>query len=255
MMPIGSSSRTTGRLVITVARSRAYVVRARSLPCGCSYNVASYNGLTVRGSAGGPAPWSLRHARRRVELTLRFHCDEARSGFGASPASDPPAAVLALERFGPERDDLARRRDRQDDVHPAGTGAGLELRDERAPVRGARRSECGGVDHHEARRHVREPAAKADDEGLKAPRELLHHGPALSRLDGTQVVVEQEHLGIVGREEQRRREGGRSHYDHQVSGLEAAGVDDQRAGWLEAPVHGLALGGPQPPVLLAPPRE
>src|SRR5213083_3071961 len=142
MMPIGSSSRTTGRLVITVARSRALRCTSKEPAMRVLIQPSVLQRLNGAGRCGGPAPWSLRHARRRVELTLRLHCDEARSGFGASPASDPPAAVLALERFGPERDDLARRRDRQDDVHPAGTGAGLELRDERAAVRGARRSEC-----------------------------------------------------------------------------------------------------------------
>ena len=33
----------------------------------------------------------------------------------------------------------------------AGTGAGLELREQRAAVPGPRRSECGGIDDDEAR--------------------------------------------------------------------------------------------------------
>src|SRR5438874_8581439 len=137
MMPIGSSSRTTGRLVIR-ARSTLQVARRPSklLAMRVLIQRSVLQRLNGAERCRGPAPSSLRHARGRVELTLRLHRDEARSGFGASPARDPPAAVLALERFGPERDDLARRRDRQDDVHPAGTGAGLELRNERAAVPG-----------------------------------------------------------------------------------------------------------------------
>ena len=107
--------------------------------------------LNGRGGAALGVEWSLRHARRRVHLTLRLDGDEARSGCGPTPAGDLPAAVFALERFGTEGDDLARRRHREDDMLAAGTGAGLELREQRAAVPGPRRSECGGIDDDEAR--------------------------------------------------------------------------------------------------------
>ena len=102
--------------------------------------------LNGRGGAALGVEWSLRHARRRVHLTLRLDGDEARSGCGPTPAGDLPAAVFALERFGTEGDDLARRRHREDDMLAAGTGAGLELREQRAAVPGPRRSGCGGID-------------------------------------------------------------------------------------------------------------
>ena len=68
-------------------------------------------------------------------------------------------------------------------------------------------------------------------------------------------MIEQEHLGLVRRDEQGRREGGRAEDDRHVAGLEAAHGADERSVRLEAPVGRRALGCAQGAMLLAPARK
>src|SRR5437762_2757881 len=94
----------------------------------------------------------------------------------------------------------------------ARAGARLELRQKTVAVARARRRERGGIDHHDAGRHVGEPAAERDDERLKAPGQLLGGGPALGALERGPRLVEAERRPGVPRDEQgggRRRRAAR----------------------------------------------
>src|SRR2546426_6304324 len=119
----------------------------------------------------------------------------------------------------------------------------------------ARRREGGGIDEHQARRHVREPAAEGDDERLEPPGKLLGDGPALGGFDGPEVVIDEEDLGVVRRDEQGGGKRGGADHEGQVARLEAAHGADERAIRFEAPVRGSALRRAQRSMLLAPARE
>src|SRR6266550_84600 len=135
------------------------------------------------------------------------------------------------------------------------SGASLQLAQQRVAVAGARQRQGGGIDDHQARRHVREPAAEGDDQRLEPAGELLAHGSALRPFDGPEVVIHEEDLGVVGRDEQGGGERGGADHDGQVAGLEAAHRADQRAIRFEPPMRRRALRGAQGAVLLAPARE
>src|SRR5207253_2158813 len=137
----------------------------------------------------------LRHVQRRVQLTLRLRRCETGAGLAAAAADDLPAPVLGLQGLGGERDHLARCRAGEDHVDTAGAGAHLQLCEQRLAVARARRREGGGIDDRQARSHIGEPAAEGDDERLEPAGQLLGDGPALGRLDGAQVVLDQQHLG------------------------------------------------------------
>src|SRR2546426_8525413 len=110
MMPIGSSSRTNGRLVIR-ARPTLQVARRPSKEPAMRVLIqrSVLQRLNGRGGAALGGEWALRHARRRVHLTLRLDGDEARSRCGPTPAGGPPAPVFALEGFRARGGDPARR--------------------------------------------------------------------------------------------------------------------------------------------------
>src|SRR2546429_7286204 len=83
----------------------------------------------------------------------------------------------------------------------------------------------------------------------------LGDGPALGALDRGQVLVEQEHLRVVGGDEQGDGQRRRADHDTDVAGLEATHRAHQRSVRFQAPVRGCPLCGPQGAVLLAPARE
>src|SRR6266550_6304772 len=255
MIPIGSSSsRTKGRLVMTVPRSTLQVACcARQSACHAPFRATCCRvTCNARGRAG---EWLLRHVQRRVQLTLWLGGREAGAGFAATAADDFPPAVLGLQRLGGEWDDLARRGAREDHVNAAGTSAQLQLGEQCVTVARARRRERRGIDDHQARRHVGKPAAERDHERLEPPRELLGDGPAFRAFDGPEVVIDEENLGVVRRDEQRGGKGGGADHEGQVAGLEAAHRADERAIRFEAPVRGGALRRAQRAMLLAPARE
>src|SRR5690349_14658718 len=101
IMPIGSSSRTRGRLVMSepVARYRTHYAKAKTMPIVASCNLASCN--VLRGRAG--LEGLFRHVHRRVLLTLRFRGREAGAGLSAATAGDLPAVVVRLQCLGRER--------------------------------------------------------------------------------------------------------------------------------------------------------
>src|SRR6266571_3646700 len=215
--------------------------RAKRLPHASPGNVISGNGLTEWGGA----EWLLRHVQRRVQLTLGLRCRETGARLPPAAAHDLPTTVLGLQRFRGERDHLGCRGAGEDHVHAAGAGATLQLGEQRVAVARTRRREGGGIDDHQARRHVREPAAEGDDQRLEPAGELLGDGPALRPFNGPEIVVYEEDLGVVRRDKQ----GGR------VTGLEAAHRAHERAIRLDAPVRRGALRGAQGAVLLAPAGE
>src|SRR5436305_1083068 len=131
----------------------------------------------------------------------------------------------------------------------------FQVRDDGAPVAGTRWGERRRVEDDEARRYVGQPTAPVDYEGLKPARELLRDGTALGGFDRAEVLIEQEHFGVVRREVQRCRQGRRAQDQGEVAGLEPRRAAHERAVGLEAPVRRLALGGAQRAVLRAPAGE
>src|SRR2546429_5490516 len=87
---------------------------------------------------------------------------------------------------------------------------------------------------------------------MERARKLLGDGPVLRPFHGPEIVVYEEDLGVVRRDEQGGRERGRADHDGQVTGLEAAHRADERAIRLEAPVRRGALRRAPPPGRLAP---
>src|SRR6266702_139400 len=144
---------------------------------------------------------------------------------------------------------------RQHDMDAPRPRARLQVRDDGAAVAEARRGERRRVEDDEARRHVGQPTAPVDHECLEAARELLRDGAALGGFDRPEVLIEQKHLGVVRREEQRRRQGRRAYDQGEVAGLEPPRAAHERAVGLEAPVRRLALRGAQRAVLRAPAGE
>src|SRR5438874_5889576 len=207
----------------------------------------------LRGARRGE--WLLRHVQRRVQLTLRLRRCETGAGLAAAAADDLPAAVLGLQGLRGGAAPPARWRAGEDHVDTAGAGAHLQPCQQGLAVARARRREGGGIDDRQARSHIGEPAAEGDDERLEPAGQLLGDGPALGRLDGAQVVVDQEYLGVVRRDEQRGGERGRADHNGEVAGLEAAHRADERAIRFEAPMRRGALRGAQRAVLLAPAGE
>src|ERR1041385_6808541 len=132
------------------------------MPAATAYKLPSCNVLTGRGGAGG----SVRHVQRRVELTLRLGRGEAGPGFGTAAPHDLPAAVLRLQGFRGEGDDVRGGGAREKHVHAPGPCAVLKLGEQRVTVTRARRGQRCRVDDHETRRHVGEPAAERNDQGL-----------------------------------------------------------------------------------------
>ena len=90
---------------------------------------------------------------------------------------------------------------------------------------------------------------------MKAASQLLGDGAALRGLDGAQVLVQKEHLGIVSGEEQGSgQRSGTDDHDH-VPGLQAAHQAHERGADLEAPVRRLPLRESERAVPLPPARE
>src|SRR5438093_1745777 len=156
------------------------------------------------------AEWLIRHVQRRVELTLGLGGEEPRSGAGAPAPRDLPARVRRLECFWRERDHFAGRRSRQDEVDSPGSGPRLQFGQNRAAILRSRRGQGRGIYDHEAGRDVGQPAPELDHERVKATRELLRDRAALRRLYGAEVLIEQEHFGVVSSKEQSAREGRRA---------------------------------------------
>ena len=77
---MGSSSRTRGRLVMTIPRCGTPDPKAKTVPIAILCNLASWNVLTGLGRDAG----SLRHVQRRVQLTLGLGRREAGAGFTAT---------------------------------------------------------------------------------------------------------------------------------------------------------------------------
>src|SRR2546425_1147779 len=94
----------------------------------------------------------------------------------------------------------------------------------------------------------------ADAPGL-LPGKLLGDGPALGSFDGSEVVIDEEDLGVVRRDEQGGGKRGGADHEGQVAGLEAAHRAHERAIRFEAPVRRGALRRAQRSMLLAPARE
>src|ERR1700756_5247855 len=157
MMPMGSSSSNTkGRLVI----ERAFPVVGYDVVgqyvCHTLYPTTPYP--TTGNRKGRVGLRSLRHVQGRVQLTLGLGRREAGARLDTTAPHDLPSSVLRLQRFRGERNDLAGRGAGQDHVYAARTGARLELRHEPVAVARSRGREGGGIDHHDAGRHVWKPA-------------------------------------------------------------------------------------------------
>src|ERR1700756_2572665 len=133
MMPMGSSSSNTkGRLVIERAFPVVGYGVAGQNVCHTLYPATPYP--TTGNRKGRAGLRSLRHVQRRVQLTLGLGRRETGARLGAAASHDLPAAVLRLQCFRGEWDDLARRGAGQDDVYAARAGARLELGQELVAV-------------------------------------------------------------------------------------------------------------------------
>ena len=137
----------------------------------------------------------------------------------------------------------------------ARSGPRLQFGQDRAAILRSRRGQGRGIDDHEAGRDVGQPAAELDHERVKATRELLRDRAALRRLHGAEVLIEQEHFGVVSSKEQSAREGRRADDEHQVTRLESPHEADQRPIVLQPPVRRLTLRQPQCAVPLPPAGE
>ena len=104
-------------------------------------------------------------------------------------------------------------------MHPAGPGSGLEVGEEAAAILGARGRECAGVDDHECRKDVGEPAAEVDDERLEARRQLFGDRAALGAFHCRELLIEEQHRYVVGGDEQGRRQRRGADHERQVSRL------------------------------------
>src|ERR1041384_5041379 len=137
MMPSGSSSSTSGRLVMPACKARVLPQLARP-------KVHEFNGLGLRKKTTA----FLRHVQRRlsrVSLTRGLDRGEARA-LRLPAALHLPAPIQRLQRLGRERDDAAARGfGREYHVDAARWRADLQVRDERGALFRAQGAEAGAM--------------------------------------------------------------------------------------------------------------
>src|ERR1041384_7624451 len=136
MIPSGSSSSTSGRLVMPACKARVLPQLARP-------KVHEFNGLGLRKRTTA----LLRHVQHRlsrVSLTRGLDSGEARA-LRLPAALHLPTAIQRLQRLGRERDDAAARGlGREYHVDAAGWRADLQVRGEGGALFRAQCAEAGG---------------------------------------------------------------------------------------------------------------
>ena len=77
----------------------------------------------------------------------------------------------------------------------------MDVGDQRGALLGTQLTEARRRDHDERRRDVGEPAPEVDHERLeRTAAELLGNRAAFGRFDSPQVLVQQKHVRVMGRE-------------------------------------------------------